>query len=89
MKARIENCEACNAEIMFLMQANAEGEYVSTKANPIEVKPHEKGNIVVNREKGVYRMATPNEKEIAKEHNKNLYISHFATCPKSKEFKKS
>jgi len=57
------------------------------RPNPIEVKPHEKGNLVIDRNKGIYRFATKTEIEFARRENKNLYISHYSNCPFSKDFR--
>jgi hypothetical protein len=58
------------------------------RPNPIEVNPHEKGNLVIDRNKGLYRVATTTEIEVARRDKKNLYISHYATCPFAREFTK-
>jgi len=76
-----ENCTSCKKEFIKFRH------FETGKKNPIEVKPHSKGNLVLNWEKGIYRFATPEEIEQAKIHNKNLYISHFATCPDAKSFR--
>lgn len=75
-------CQKCGKEILWLAH------HQTRKANPIEAEPAKNGNLVINREKGIYRFATPNEIEVAKLNNKNLYISHFATCEHAKSFRK-
>lgn len=75
------NCRSCGKEIVWLKHHETE------KVNPIERDPHPDGNIVPNFENGIYRMATGNEKEIAKYHGKNIYISHFSTCPDADTFR--
>lgn len=77
------NCKKCNAEIIWLKQHGVE----DAKGNPIDAVGTPDGNLVINRELGVYRIATGNEKEIAKLNNKKLYVSHFSTCPNAEEFR--
>ncbi len=79
-------CRACPKEIIFLYHQE-KGSTRSHKANPIEVDPHPEGNLILNREQGIYRIATPEEIQFAKEKGKNLYISHFAVCPNRARFK--
>jgi hypothetical protein len=77
-----KNCEKCGKPLLML-------NHVETgKPNPVERDPHANGNLAIHRERGLYRLATENDKEIAKNHNKNLYISHFANCPGAKDFRK-
>lgn len=80
-------CEKCETEILWLKAVPTE-KNPDPKPNPIEAVPHEKGNLVINREKKLYRFATKEEIEIAREQNKNLYISHYATCEFAKSFRK-
>jgi hypothetical protein len=58
------------------------------KPNPIETEPHYAGNLVIDRERKLYRFATDEEKEFAAIYGKNLYRSHFAACPARKEFRR-
>lgn len=81
----MKTCDGCGKEVIFLYCKN--GKQISMKANPIEAAPHPKGNLVIDRANMVYRNATAQEIEFARTHKKNLYISHFAECPKRKEFR--
>ena len=80
-------CQKCGTEIMFLKMLPTE-RTPEPKANPVEVAPSMSGNLVVDRERGLYRIATREELATAGLERKNLYISHFAHCPGGKEFRK-
>jgi hypothetical protein len=81
-------CSKCGAEILFLTQlASAKNPY--PKVNPINAAPAATGNLVIDRSRQLYRFATDEERERAAIENKNLYESHFATCPYAKDFKKT
>lgn len=60
----------------------------NAKPNPIDAHGTPDGNLVLNREAGLYRFATGNEKEMAREYGKKLYTSHFATCPNAGKFRR-
>lgn len=77
-----ENCKSCGAKILWLKH------FQTGSKNPIDAAPSKEGNLVISRELGQYRTATENEKDIARTHNKNLYISHLATCPNSDKHRK-
>lgn len=76
------NCQKCGKEILWLRHHRTE------KSNPVEAAPAKDGNLVISREKGLYRLATPEEIERAELHNKNLYISHFAKCEFAESFRR-
>lgn len=71
---KTEKCKSCGAPVLWLKH------HQTMKLNPIDAAPDRNGNLAISREKGLYRIATGNEIEIAKHEGKNLYISHFATC---------
>lgn len=75
------NCKKCNAEILWLKHHETE------KPNPVDAVGTPHGNLVIDREREIYRMATGNEKEMAKNDGKKLYVSHFSTCPAAEEFR--
>jgi hypothetical protein len=75
------SCKKCGAEIIWLKHHETE------KANPIDAVGTPDGNIVIDREKEIYRMATGNEKEMAKNNGKKLYVSHFSTCKFADSFR--
>lgn len=70
-------CKACKTEIIWL----------GGQVNPVEAEANPDGNLVVSKERGLYRFATKEEIEFAKETGKKLYISHFAKCGLAKIFK--
>jgi hypothetical protein len=81
-----DKCRKCKKPIMWLKH------YLSGGLNPVEIEPlnspERKGNLVIDREKGIYRIATPAEVGRAVREKKNLYISHFATCEFAESFRK-
>jgi len=79
-------CQKCKKEIIWLT-ALPTVKNPNPRPNPVEARPHENGNLVIDRKQGVYRFATKTEIEVARRENKNLYISHFSNCPFSKDFK--
>lgn len=80
-------CQKCETEIMWLTGQVSE-KNPKPRPNPIEVIPHQKGNLVIDRKRSLYRIATKEEIERAKSEKKNLYISHYATCKFAREFTK-
>lgn len=83
----MSQCTSCGAAILWLKQIPTD-KNPDPKANPIDAKGSPDGNLVISREDGLYRFATGNEKEIAKNTGKNLYMSHFATCPDRDKFRR-
>lgn len=77
-----DKCKTCGAEILWLKH------HETMKSNPIDAKPNVNGNLAISREKGLYRTATGNEIDMAKNDGKNLYISHFATCRQADQHRK-
>lgn len=53
------------------------------KRAPIESAPDERGNILVNLERGTYRILPADEHEA---HRGWLHLNHFATCPQAKDW---
>ncbi len=58
----------------------------TNKPAPIEAESSANGNIFISGE--LYRMATKDEIEKAREIGKPLYLNHFATCEFAKSFSK-
>lgn len=81
------NCSKCFEQIIWLKMLPNE-KTPNPKPAPIEMKPHPRGNLIISWEKRLYRFATPEEKEFARANSKNLYISHYVTCPFANEFRK-
>lgn len=76
-------CRDCGVEIMWLKHKD------TGKSAPIGVAKSSDGNIVVNPDKTLYRIA--NGEEYGKNRmaeSPSLHLSHFARCPAAKEFRK-
>ena len=80
----MNNCRPCNKPLLWLRLFVKETGITSEKPNPIDSEPNAKGNLVLDRERGIYRFATDEEKQSGR----NLYISHFATCPNARSFRR-
>ncbi len=74
------NCKDCEKEIVWMRSVPTD-KNPKPRPAPIEMEPYPNGNLVVSWERKLYRFATPEEREIAKRENKNLYVNHFAHCP--------
>ncbi len=72
----------CNMPMIWLKHKT------TGKANPIDLKPVANGNLLIDEERRLYRLATTDEIAKAKRIGKPLYISHFSTCPFAKEFRR-
>lgn len=81
-------CEGCGAQIVWRF---AEG---TGRRAPINAEPDPKGNIMVVRDTGAYRVLTKQamadmEGTLFEQAVRNdRYTSHFATCPKAEHFKR-
>jgi hypothetical protein len=78
----MSSCQSCKKPIIWLKNAR------TGSVNPIEAAPSPDGNLVIDRANARYRVATAAEKTLAAATGKNLYISHFATCPDAGNFRK-
>lgn len=89
----MSKCRSCGALVHWLKLVRKEwcpqsGRFVvrevpGAKLNPIDARPNRKGRLVIDTANGRYRFATGNEVETASATGRNLYISHFETCPKA------
>lgn len=77
-----EKCSKCAVEILWLTHI------ATRRASPIEATPSANGNLVIDRNRALYRLASQAEIKWAKAESKNLYINHFATCKFAKSFRK-
>ena len=73
-------CSRCGAAI-YLMRGPQKDGRLTDYLSPIDALPNRLGDLVVNRERNLYRAATADEKLLQRVHGKNLFISHFSTCP--------
>lgn len=72
-------CRTCRARIVWVKTA-------AGKQMPIDVDPTVRGNIALDD--GVAEVLSLASAEAAKHRGVPLYISHFATCPDAKDFRK-
>jgi hypothetical protein len=82
----ITKCGRCNAKIIFLKQEWT-AKNPRPKPNPINVEPSDNGNILPSIGSGTYKILSGQELEEFKEQGNKLHLSHFATCPKAKDFR--
>lgn len=72
MAAEKQKCRSCGADIYWL-------EYPTTgKRAPINAEPEDKGNVLVDLEKGTYSIAKMDQLGKVEAHK-----NHFVTCPQS------
>lgn len=74
----ITECRSCKAKIVFLTME-------SGRQMPVDAEPHENGNIWIG-EDGVGRVVGKGDHTTVAA---PLYISHFATCPMAKAYRKA
>lgn len=94
----LSKCKSCGAGVYWLRLAKrdidprtggfAVREVPGSKPNPIDSAPNRKGTLIIDRKGGrLYRFATGNEIETARNSGRSLYISHFETCPYAAAYK--
>ncbi len=74
---KISTCRGCGAPILWLISPK-------DKLTPIDPAPTARGNLRIDLDYGVWLMIL-NFGEVPPEER---YISHFATCPNAKEFRR-
>jgi hypothetical protein len=87
LKSKISQCDSCHADVIRAVTVNGVGMPVNAEPNP------EKGNLVLLRTQGrplVLALSNLNAqaREAAKRENVPLFLSHFATCPDSEQWRK-
>lgn len=82
--ANIVHCSSCNESVIYM---KLEGR-IDAKLNPIEVKPHEKGNILKNLGSNTYRIIKGEELEQCRTDGIALSVSHFSYCPFAKQYRR-
>lgn len=73
-------CRRCPAKILMIPH-NRTG-----NPAPIEALPSPDGNIIIDRERGVYIILTKGELTNARERGHSLHKNHFATCEFARSF---
>jgi hypothetical protein len=79
-------CRRCPALIIFAQQNPTESNPYPSN-NPLNERPHPKGNLRLDRETMRYDVLTKDDLEAARARGEELYLSHFADCAHRKEFR--
>lgn len=79
-------CDSCGAPLRW-HKARPTQKNPFPKANPLDVYPNQKGNISLFPN-GEYEILTKQVLEKARAENKELFTSHFSTCPNAKQFRR-
>ena len=74
-------CKSCGAKVVWAVSAKTGGRM------PLDAEPVENGNVVVDFNHPVPEFTTLRPMEVAV-HDGPLYLSHFATCPDQKQWRK-
>jgi hypothetical protein len=69
-------CNSCHREIRWAKSAT------TGKSMPLDPEPTPDGNLVVER--GVFRAATAEDKRL----HRDLFVSHFSTCPQAEKWRR-
>lgn len=72
-------CGSCEAPIFFVLSATG-------KPMPLDVHPNNAGNVQIVNGNGIVMSGAALER--ARAGTTELYMPHFATCPKAKEWRK-
>jgi hypothetical protein len=70
------NCRSCGADILWVWS-------IRHKKMPVDAEPSERGNLILTDAPGGGSMAVR-----ARDGDRELYTSHFATCPNAKAHRK-
>jgi hypothetical protein len=81
MNAGKSHCKWCGRGIRYIPHEE------SRKTAPIDDVPTRDGNILIDEEKGTYRIVTTHT-ELAK-YIGRLHMNHWATCPKAAEHRRA
>jgi hypothetical protein len=75
-------CRSCKAPIAWVLMMG------SGKSNPLDPEPSPKGNVVVSKDGQACAVSASEADRLRTEEGASLYLSHFATCPQAKQFKR-
>jgi hypothetical protein len=80
-----DKCRSCPAPVLWANHKK------TNQPNPLDPEPTADGNLLVTRsEQGItYEVLTGDELTKARAQGFPLYVSHFATCPNSKQHRKA
>jgi hypothetical protein len=80
----MDKCRRCQAPILW---AN---HFKTGKANPLDDKPAENGNLLLARGNEAFEYEVLTGEDLVRAHaeQRELYISHFATCSYAQQFRK-
>lgn len=83
-----DHCRSCGVEVIWTVTETG-------KQMPVDVEPVENGNLLLMHRKGFKPLSVYQSKEMLAalaEHGglqaHRLHLSHFATCPQSKKWRK-
>lgn len=80
-------CRRCPAEIIFARQNPTESNPRPSN-NPLNARPHPKGNLRLDRAALRYDVLTGEGLASAQAAGEALYLSHFADCQHRQQFRK-
>lgn len=72
----MSTCRSCGTEVLWLTNQN------TGRRAPIDAAPSPEGNIVVDEERGVYRIVPRESWALFPER----HLNHFVTCPQAKKW---
>jgi hypothetical protein len=81
----MNRCRSCPAPVLWAKHKD------TGKSNPLDLEPSPQGNCLVSMDdhsETVYEMLTGDDLDRAKAQCLALYISHFATCPNSRQHRR-
>lgn len=74
-------CSSCGAAILWSITPNG-------KRMPLDEEPVPHGNVIVHTERGQLRAETLKKDDERRESGEPLYLSHHATCPHGKSWRR-
>jgi hypothetical protein len=81
----LKTCRRCPAPIFFAQQNPTESNPHPSN-NPLNAKPHEQGNLRLDKKTMRYDVLTGAALASAKLAGEELYLSHFVDCPARTNF---
>lgn len=82
MSFQRKHCSSCGAEVIWSVTHNR-------RKMPVDAEPREDGNIVLRQDGETVVAEYPGKEHPSLfEASRPRYVSHFSTCPQSKEWRK-